>query len=250
MFEVRDGNGKIASLILQTDNNQKKNEDNTVYTNNSLGDLSKVVPESMYDKDLVIFKINQCVINPHEKSNGHYKTIYHGHVVTGLFKIENSTQKLFLYPDSTISKSKKGIEPHEFIYNSRFFYCKDIADEAREKGSKEFFWLISLDKLNMSRQTYLMRCQDIRISPGVYDLYKSACGQAIYTLITDRSAPEVKSPQTATVQAVLDVISNDDVEFKSNLQNQLIASGLSKFAYDLGQEFLGSTSNSLTQSRS
>lgn len=243
-YEITDKHDTVSSQILHTDNNQLENEPDTNYVDRSFLELGRRLHKDMTGKDLVIFKINQCVIDPKKWKNEHIaEPIYNGHVIAGLFKIDHFESKPILFPNSTISKTRKGIEKEQAIYEQRFFYNKKLAALANLKKSKEYFWVITLDKLNLSHQVFLDRCKNIRDSPGAFNLLKSACGQSIYRLITGKPAAEEQSPQTATVLAVLDVLDNNDDKFNSNLRNRLIESELSKFADELGREYTSMSSN-------
>lgn len=239
IFGAKDINNKTGSIIINTDNDQGVDEHDTDYVKRSLSDLEKTIAEDFHGKDLLVLKINQCVINPEKWIKFKIvETYYTGHVLSCLFEISHSTGSLKPVKDSIISKSRKGIEAESHVLQNRLFYNKTSANEARAKESKEYFWIISLEKLDLNRETYLERCKQIRENPGTFDLYKSACGQRVFNLLTDRSAQEYKSPQSASREGVIDILKDDDKVFSADLLNSVIKSGVSTTAYELGKRYL------------
>ena len=85
---IKDNKGVPGALIAQTKNDMEE-QSYSDYRMRSMNDLVKVIPKELEMKQLLLNKVNQCVINPKKwAEDQEVEVIYPGHIMSGVFKIE------------------------------------------------------------------------------------------------------------------------------------------------------------------
>lgn len=187
-------------------------------------------------KDLIIIKVNQCLIDPQEWNKGNILPIYLGHVMMGVFHLDK--EKLAPYDKSLVSKmpNKMGssyFESSRKFMNS-FFTDKTAYEKAVLKGSKEYYWVVDIKSTKLTLEKYEDHFQAIIKEGKEWKRDASACGQAVKRVLNGMQDSPSISPQTAAREGVLDILKDDDV-LKDSLMVAIEESGLGMRAYDLGE---------------
>lgn len=200
----------------------------------------------MKNKQLLLLKVNQCVIDYDDYVKFNKVTVHKlGHIISGIARVVNDT--LEILDNSLVSKVQNldrdnkptlnTLQNHEEILQTQLFWSKTRIKSAEYCCAAEYYWFISFDKLNFDTDEYFRRYSLMKMSPTYYNLEDAACGQSIYKLISnDPTICKNKSPQTSGDDAIKKSLVPDSVLHK-NMQFKLAKSKLIRSAFMLGKDY-------------
>ncbi len=103
---VTDSSHAVCSIILPTSNDEEKYPDKMSYHKASMCDLASAIPNSMKGKDLLLLKVNQCVIDYDDYAKFDKITPHLlGHVISWIVRVVDNS--LVILEDSLVSKVQK-----------------------------------------------------------------------------------------------------------------------------------------------
>jgi hypothetical protein len=238
-FPSYDIKKSLSSMIIETSSDQSSTEVfSPTYFERSKNEFFTFLSKHFQneEKDLIIIKLNQCLIDSEEWNKGNILPIYLGHVMMGLFHLDK--EKLTPYDKSLVSKvpNKMGASyfesPRKFI--TSFFSDKTSYDKAFLKGSKEYYWIVDIKSTKLTIEKYEEHFQAIIRERKEWRRDTSACGQAVKRVLNGMQDSPSISPQTAAREGILDILKDDHV-LKNSLMIAIEESGLGMRAYDLGK---------------
>ncbi len=229
--------GLVEAVICETGNDEGEKEHPDDYSKRALSDLSKAVPKTMESQDILVAKINQSVVDyPEWIEKKQVKAKYIGHVTVFLACVRDG--QIDPYKDLIVSKVPR-LEPFQEgddVLENGLATSKSKYKRGLNNNSTEYFSFILLSKTSLTIPLFRERFLRIKNRKEPYELINSACGQAVYEVLTGKEGEPKASSQTAFIQAVIGILKDDDEHFYRNFKKAFAESKLDKKADELGKE--------------
>lgn len=241
-FPISNTEGKTVSVILRSESDfDYTRETPQEYRARSSEYLTKRSYEAFGPNPFILLKVNQTVIDYREWAAGRLVVKFIGHVFSGIFSAGLGREQLDFLPGSLLSKvssdSSNFFEDDDTIMRKRLITSQYITKKSATAGSQEYFWQISPEILDINTHTYIHRIIKLKADNKPYNINLASCGHVVYYGLTGNRLPINKSPQTAAVKSVFDVLKNNDEILVDNLRKALLTSKLSDAADEVDKSF-------------
>ena len=231
-FKITDQFNRVVSVLLKTGHDYTATKESAAeYNERSIYQISNELMSSFGPTTLMLLKINQSVID-HQEWALHNKIVpkFYGHIMSGAFSLSSTTKHLNHIDGSLLSKvnslENQFFESEKTILDKQLF-TPEKQRKAIKYGSSEYYWFFEPIRLQFDLRPYTARVNFLTTENIPWNVNTAACGQAVHYALTSNKLGRNKSPQTAGIKSVFEILRNNDTAVIDSMQRAVTESNLS-----------------------